>query len=290
MRVRLPEWNRKTVDWETALRPTFYLNGTFEAARVGSFRGVPVETAEGHFIRTNSVWHLPRIFFSRPEGDMRLQHRYDPDTKEFWWKIQGAVQPHALKPALPEKAGRALNYFKFHDAPYFDGTAQGYLFNPEKTGFSGRVEASNFEFKTETVERATGLLDYTNQVLNFYGVKLAHDSSETVEVQHGRFDGSFQRLYLTNAVSTLDPHRVVRCIGPKTARSFKPYRFPAPPRAVVNGSVDTRTGLLNDLHFKVEQSPFGFWKLNFDSITADVARTTNRLSISNAVADFYRGR
>ena len=40
----------------------------------------------------------------------------------------------------------------------------------------------------------------------------------------------------------LNPVAVTTAIGPRTARAFKPYRFKEPPKAVVNGGVQTGPG------------------------------------------------
>jgi hypothetical protein len=104
------------------------------------------------------------------------------------------------------------------------------------------------------------------------------------------FDARTRILYVTNTVSTIEPERITRAIGPKTAETLSPYVFRRPPTGRANGWVNVRDSRFADIRFDISGGPFHYWKFNVPEVSATVHWFNGTVTITNVAANFYKGR
>jgi len=285
--VVLPAWTNREPDWRAEVVPTLELAGAFEAGP-GSYRGLQVSAARGHAIYSNQCWHLPDLHLTRPEGQADLVHVSNDRTKEIYWRVNGSIDPNALRPLMDEKAQRALNLFTFTQPPQVEGEI--WAMRREKTprGIVGRVAVSNFTVRGESAVSFRSALRFTNQVLEWFQPEVLR-ADGVARADAVRVDLTEDRLYLTNGFSTTDPMAVARAIGPKTAKAIEPYHFLQPPQAHVNGSAPLHGTKDFDLRFDLDGGPFRWWRFNLPHIAGAVRYTGDTVALDGIRADFYGG-
>jgi len=96
----LPLWTNRQVNWRAEVQPTLRLEGKFRSDDGGAFRGVPVLSAQSHFSYSNNFWRLPDLTVMRPEGLIEAAHQANELTKDYYWRVAGAVDPKAVRPLL----------------------------------------------------------------------------------------------------------------------------------------------------------------------------------------------
>jgi hypothetical protein len=288
IRLLLPSWTNARPQWREEVMPTIELAGEFAGSN-GAFRGVPVAYARSHFTLTNLVWHLPDLLVKRPDGEATLDYTGSMATHTYRWRVDARVDPVALKPLLPEQAAqRVFDQLDFTLPPAVQGEVWGRWHEPETVGFSGRVSATNFTFRNELVSQLSGAVRFTNSMLSFADVLVRHDTQQ-VSVPSGRFDFTERVVYVTNAISTVDPDLVTRMIGPRVRAALQPYRFRTPPTVRISGRLPTFNTQDADVRFEVAGEGFSYWKFNVPSVTGDVHWRGDDLSITNVQASFYGG-
>lgn len=268
--------------------PTITLAGEF-AGSDGSFRGVPVAYASSHFAFTNLVWRLPDLFVKRPDGDAKLAYVGDMGTHEFHWRVEASLPPKALKPLFDAEAvARTIDQLTFTTAPSVQGDVWGRWNEPESLRFTGSVAATNFTFRGERCDHLSGLFRLTNSMLCFSDVTVKRQA-EQITVPSGSFDLIERVIYVTNALSSMDPDLVTKVIGPKIRAAVRPYAFRTPPTVLVNGRLPTFRIQDADVRFEVAGQAFSYWKLNARSVMGDVHWRGDSLSITNVRAAAYGG-
>ncbi|MFO1501611.1 MAG: AsmA-like C-terminal region-containing protein [Verrucomicrobiota bacterium] len=288
MRVVLPDWRDSHPRWRDEVMPTLELAGQFRGES-GTFRGVPVSYAQSHFTLTNAVWHLPDLLVRRPEGEATLAYQGDMQSHDYHWKVQAQVDPKALRPLLEQEAAqRALDQFDFTVPPTVQGEVSGRWEDLASVRFQGHVNATNFTFRKETCSLFDAELALTGSSLQFRNVTVRHDTQE-ITVPNGSYDLTERVVYVTNAISTMDPGVVTRAIGPRIAAAFEPYHFDVPPRVEVSGCLPTSNTLDADVRFAVTAGLFRYWKLGIPDMTADVYWHGDDLAITRLRAKFYGG-
>lgn len=287
-RVTLPAWTNHDPDWRAEVLPTLRLAGEFTLPERGSYRQVPVDAAHSHFIYSNLSWHLPDLTLRRREGTVQAEHRASDLTKDFYWHVNGAVNPEVLRPVLGPGEQRGLNLFTFTQPPSIDAEVWGRFHEPERTGFKARVAVTNFTFREEAISSVVTAMRYTNQLLEFFGPSI-ECGTQHVRAEGLMADLKAQLAYLTNGYSTADPLLIARVIGPKIAEAIEPYQFLRPPAAHVFGAIPLRGEEGADLHFYLDGGPFHWWKFNLPSISGHVHWEGLRLSLSEMNAAFYGG-
>jgi hypothetical protein len=284
----LPAWTNSQPDWRGKVLPTVVLHGFLEAHNA-EYRGVPISHAQTHFSFSNFVWHLPDFVATRPEGRIEFEHIGDSRTHDYSFKVRGRIDPLALQPMFGEKASRAFGFFAFTDPPFVEGEVRGRWREPDRTTVMTRVTATNFVFRGEPVSEFAANIEYTNRSIMATAVRL-RSGEENVSAPGVGFDLSAQKVYLIDAVSTMDPQRITRAIGPKVARTLSPYIFKHPPNARVNGWAEVGRGRQADMRFELSGGPFQYWKFNVPQISAMVQWVDETVTITNLSADFYNGR
>lgn len=286
--LTLPAWTNRAPDWRGEVQPTVRVDGEFVAPAGGAFRGVPVRSARAHFSLSNSVWRLPDLIAEGPGGEVGFSYTGDMRTHDYEFDVQARLDPNALRPLLDEQAQRGLALFELREPPRVEGRIWGRWRAPERTGFAGRVAATNFTFRGETCRVFSATVVFTNRLLHATNVYVRRDEGE-IHVPALALDLAGNRLWLTNAMSTVDPSAVARAIGPKTTRTLAPYRFHTPPLVTISGRLPLR-GADADAYFDVSGGPFSYWRFNLPQVQARVHWTKGRVMLTNLVAAFYDGQ
>jgi hypothetical protein len=288
VRLVLPGWTDAQPDWKGEVLPTLQLDGHVVAAHA-SYRGVQAETVELHFTHSNRVWHLPELVATRPEGQLAFSYTEDTSTRDYHFRVRSQIDPEALRPLLDTKAQKAFELFHFTTPPWVAGDVRGRWRDPDRTSVQAELRTSEFVFREEPIDELRATLQFTNRFLSATDVQVrTGDGSVTAPGVGLRLDD--QVLFLTNASAHIDPLRVARAIGPKTARILSPYHFLEPPRAVVDGSVNVSKPQSAELRFEVVGGPFHYWRFRLPEVEATVGWTNDTVMIHDLEAPFYQGR
>jgi hypothetical protein len=287
-RLVLPAWTNATTDWRAEVLPTLQLEGELRAGEA-QFRGVPISSARSQFSFSNFVWRLPDFVATCPEGRVEFDYASDLQNHDYHFKLRGQINPLALRPLFPEQAPKVLDYFHFTEPPLVEGEIWGDWRDPEKFGAAGRVTGTNFVFRDVPISELSAALSITNRFLTATDV-LVKGGGPQVSASGVGYDFTTQTVYLTNALSTLDPRLVTHAIGPRTEQVLSPYVFVVPPTARVNGWVEVRRGKHSDMLFELSGGPFSYWKFVAPQIAGTVRWADETVAITNLQADFYRGK
>ncbi|MBI2946355.1 MAG: hypothetical protein HYY23_01835 [Verrucomicrobia bacterium] len=287
-RLLLPAWtNREPGRFKETLK-TVAIAGSFETA-AAAYRGVPVTSARSQFNFSNSIWRLPNLVVSRPEGQIHLNGVENTATREYHWAIQSRIDPQALAPLLGPSEKRVLDYFQFAQPPFVQGHVRGQWGRPEHTGFSAEVALTNFTFRGEALDSVHAALQFTNRLLEFRDVKVRHGPGQ-ITAPWVAYDARANLVHVTNGVSTLEPDLVARVISRPVRAAIAPYHFQEPPTVVVNGRLPTRSQADADATFKIAGQTFNWWRFNVPEISGDVHWLGESVTITNLQAAFYRGK
>lgn len=288
VRLILPAWTNAQPNWEAEVVPTIQLAGTF-AGTQGSFRKFAVTSARAHFSLTNSSWHLPDFVLTSPQGQVQLGYRWNMQTRDFVWDVDSRMDPQALRPFFEEPEQGAFDSFAFAEPPVIRGKVWGRWREPDRIGISAQVAATNFVFRGERCSDFTTTVQFTNRFFYFTDTKIRRDEQRVVAPAVG-YDLVGEAVYVTNAVSTMDPDLVTRLIGPRTREAIEPYQFKTPPTVRVNGRLPTRDSDQADVRFEVSGQSFRYWKFSLPKVSGDVHWQGDHLSITNVQAGFYNGQ
>ncbi|HSH95468.1 MAG TPA: AsmA-like C-terminal region-containing protein, partial [Roseimicrobium sp.] len=204
--------------------------------------------------------------------------------------VLSAIDPMLIKPLFTEpKTVKVLNDFTFHQPPRLDLKVSGAWNDVKQLKASGPVIVRDAVYRGNWASNVTATIHYTDRFIGVTKALMVHDGRE-LRSSGLSLDLKAQHIWITNAVSDVDPLVVTRFIGPQTTRAVEPYKFATPPHVILHGSLPFRGADLTDLHFEVEGGPFQYWKFNLPHIKASVHWVTNFLSITNVVGDFHQGR
>jgi len=287
----LPPWSGRPDSWRTNLQDSLVLDGAFSGVGF-RFRGIGGDSATGTFTYSNRVWRIRDLRAVCPEGTVTMDYVGDERTKDFWYGVKSEIDPGIARPLVENPtASRYFGEFHFARPPVLDAEVWGRWHDPERIGFRAKVRATDMSFRGEHLDSVEGSLTYTNRFLAVSKAVL-HDGTQVSEVDGFAYDIGAGLISFTNALSTFDPARVTRTIGPKTHRMMEGYVFPVPPTVRANGVMGIRGDpSRNDIRFDVQAAPkFHWWKLNANDVTASVQSLGPLLVVSNITAGFHGGR
>ena len=287
----LPPWEHRSPNWLKETLPGLQLEGDFKVGPA-AFRGVSVLAAESHVNYSNNVWRLPDLQLTRDEGHLLAAHWTDSKTRDYYWHLQGVIDPKCATPLLEPNGQHALDLVSFTTAPELDVEIVGRWQQPELTGVKGRVALTNFTFRGETCASLRTGVEYTNLWLHLTEPRVFRSENGG---QHGALtsvavDFRTKTLYLNNGDSTIDPMVIARAVGEKTTEALEPYQFLQPPVAHVDGSIGVGGQRTADLRVRVAGGPFRWWMFNVPQITGDIHWLNQSLLLTNVTGDFYGGR
>lgn len=286
--AEIPAWTNREPDWK-AVGESVSLAARLEAGS-GSYRGATFLAGHTDLTLTNGVLRLPNLRARRPEGEVHLAYTVNPRTRQYHWAGWAQAFPQAIEPLLerPEEK-RILTNFNFTAVPpVVEGEVWGRWRAREETGFRATLSATNFVLRGEQVDVLNGRVSFTNDLFAISDV-YARCGTGVVTTPDVRIDARLQRLWVTNAQSTLDPYAFTRIIGPQTARAILPYQFSNAPAVRVHGSVPFREAESTDLHFDIVGGPFRWSFFHLPQVRGSVHWVTNRLVITNLAGAFHGG-
>lgn len=285
----LPPWNDiTTADWAGAVRPTLQLAAQV-ALTNGSYQGVHADWATTHFTYTNSLWELPDLEVARPEGGLKVFHRANDVTRDYYFKLHSTIDPQAVLPLLDAEVRPGFALCEFGQPPVITGELWGRWYDHDRIGFRGQLALTNFAFRGQLVDAVTTGLNYTNLIVECLEPRI-YRGTQHLAAAGIVADFQTHRTHFTNGFSTLDPGVVVRAIGPSVTHVMEPYHFGQPPTARFNGY--TSMGDPHDADVVFEGEGTDFESLNFRATryTAKVIWKNNLLTVTNAAGDFYGGQ
>jgi len=288
--LTLPAWTNAHPDWRADVQPTLGLDGSLEGTNGPyHFKGLPMDTVRFHFHHTNRVWLLTNFVATAPEGRLAFTYREDQRTRDYRFDLDAHLDPHALQPLVPTNYHRAFDLFAFRNPPAISGTVHGRWRAPERTAFSGTIDARDFSFRGDAIRQLQARLAFdTNRCLTARDVRLDAGQGEVTAagVDLNTADGW---LTLSDARSTVLPSRVTRAIGPRVEETLRPYAFHQPPAAHVQGRINVRRTRESDLHIALDGGPFSWWRFQVPRIKGLLHWQGDSLSITNLEAQFYQG-
>jgi hypothetical protein len=285
--LQFPPWTNSWGNFKTQVLPSLTIAGDFTGG--GFFQGIPADRATGHFHFTNFIWSIPDLVVTRPEGKALLAYVGNVTNADFYCKIDSAIDPVILKPLLPKNEQFVLQIVKFADPPRIQGEAWGNWDHAEQIGFNGHLAATNFFIREQAFSRIQTRIQFTNAVLECYDLILQRNQEE-VRAPFVLVDFPAEILFVTNAISTLDPYIAMSLVGEEAYNAIDPYRFRSAPTVKINGNVPLRHYSKADIRFEVSGNEFTFWKFHLPNLVGDVYWKSNYLSISNVRASFYGGQ
>ena len=289
--VTLPPWVDRPESWRDELKETLRLDGRFSGGEF-RFRGITGNSAAGQFNYSNRVWRIRDLRAVRPEGSVTLDYAGDERTRDYWFSIRSTIDPRIAQPLIDNPvAARVFGEFELTIPPAIEAQVWGRWFEPERIGLRAKVHLENMSFRGEHLDSVDGGLTYTNRFLAVSKAVL-RDGKQGADVEGFAYDIGAGMISFTNALSTVDPARVTRVIGPKTHKIMEPYIFPEPPTVRVDGAIGIRGDpSRNSIHFDALAAPkFRWWKLNAHDVTASVQSLGPLLVVSNLNAGFHGGR
>ncbi|MGE3312116.1 MAG: AsmA-like C-terminal region-containing protein, partial [Limisphaerales bacterium] len=286
-RATLPPWGATDVDWDATVKPTLQVDGRVRVG-AGSFKGIPFNEAVSSISYDGDTWRLPNLRTVRPEGRQEIAVEYSEGTREYRIDARGRVMPPVLKPVLGEQSAEVVDLFEFHSpvdaevsvwGPWTEGTRQAIL---------GTITATNFTFRAQRFDHLDARITYTNRFLVAAPVRLTRDAGEAVAEGVG-YDFADDRLWLTNAVNTIEPFAAAAAISPSFPAKLAPYRFATPPRIRANGTIRPRDTDSADLTLAIQGGPFEFWRLKAETIETDLLWKGSTLTFTNLSGRFFDG-
>jgi hypothetical protein len=285
IRMVAPPWTNRPDDWRNAFRSSIQIAGDF---RIGpaSFRGIETTSANSPVFYTNRTWHLPRLHATRPDGELDLDYTGNEVTHEFDVRFESHLNPDDAMPFLNPAQQKLLLQSHFSTPPAVQGELSGSWRDRQSIAFTGTVAASNFTVRGESIDAFSGKIEYTNHLFTASNVRFVQGSGN-LEIPLTSVDLVSNRIFLTNAQSTLDPGILDRQMGAKTPAFLKVVHFDTPPHVTASGSFVLGNPLATDMRFAVQGSNFHWTNLGADKITGNVLWVARDVALTNVTASLY---
>ena len=264
---------------------------SFAQAKVRDMR---IDRLEAQFSREKNevriekaTLQLPSPVDADPSRLGIIQATYDLASRRFEARVQGTIDPHALKPAMTKNMRNIVEWFGIREPVAADLVVGGVAGNPAIYCY-GPVQATNIAIQGVAVSSLQGQLDITNEIMHITGATLTRPEGVARGDVHMAF--SNQTLRLEGVESTLDPRAVAQMIGPAVAKFMEPFHLNIPSHLKVDGLLDYCNFSLNRLQARVEARRFGYDRWEADRAEFDLFVLGRRLRFTNAVAAAYGGQ
>ena len=280
--------NAPPIPWADA-ESTLQLAGTLQSGP-GAFRGVTFTSAQATLTHTNEQWFLPRVLCLRPEGELEFSYIEDGRTMDYRFDLRSRIDPLAMKPLVNEaEARRGFELFQFTETPWIEGQLCGRWRDASRLGLAVRIAATNFSFRGEPVREFRAKVSFTNDLVTGDSAFVRRAEGQA-EVPLIVCDLNREKIFLSNAVSTLDPQAVARAISDKARRTLVDYQFATPPAVKVNGVVDLIARRNeHDLHFEVDGAGFRWRNFRLPRLAGQVDWVGDFLALTKLRGEFYGG-
>ena len=251
------------------------------------------------FSYTNHSWKLSGLEGAQGRTRLGVDGEASDTTGEFAGRLRGTFDPASLRPFfMNANTLETLDLLHMAEPLSFDLRATVNWHDFGTLMASGSLALTNFSFRGQPADRATGDFFYTNLLLTLVHPQLFRASgTQMMQADTTTLDFRGGRLYITNGFSTVDPLYVVRCIGPKTTEVVAPYHFPEPPTARVDGCSPMRNVQEMDpmddadLTFVIlKPTPFQWRSLRSSGVTGTIHWRGQQLILTNITGETYGGR
>lgn len=288
--LQWPEWGEPSSGWEEwpgRVLASLEAGGQFEGAF--SYRGVAVNHASTGFHLARQGWSLPDLALTCGGGTVRLAAAGSFTNTDFSIRLESGLDPRVFRPLVTgRRQGRLMDMLRFPTPPQLAGFLTGRWEDLAGLVFEGTIEASNFFLRDQLFTSLRSEVLVTNQEIHCRDLELTR-GPEVLELPYARIEPANEVMFVTNAVSTLDPYIAMSLVGNDAYEAIDPYRFGQPPRLRVSGYVPLRHYSKSNLQFHVDGEDFRFWKFHLPAVQGDVHWRGDQLTLSNVVADFYGG-
>jgi hypothetical protein len=288
--LRVPLPLREEINWEREVMPTVAAQGEFQIGKC-AYRSVPFDSARAPFTFSNSVFRMPELVVTRPEGSARGAYSSKPLLKEFHWKLQSNIDPKILRPLFAEtNVMRAFDMVEFSTPPKISAEIAGHWRDLDRLSGFAEVAATNFAVRGQQVTFGKTFVAYTNQVLEFLNPFVMRQQ-ETGTAARIAIDIGQKKILFTNVHGNLNPYIVTAAIGKSASQAIAPYEFAIPPDVKLNGVLDIkRGGWEDDMHFSVNGGPM-FWKpFHAQKVGGQIHWAGRTVFLSDMFANLHNGQ
>jgi hypothetical protein len=296
--LTLPPWANRAAGWRDDIEPSVRLQGDLAFTNALVAGVARVDTVRTHFRYANLVWNLPDLELTQGRTTLALTGEEDEATKNFRCTLGGNLDAESVRSFLTESnAARGFAVLRFNQPVAVELDVTGSLRDLAALSATGRVVATDFAIRGQTVDRLAATLAYTNLTAEFYHPQMVRaNGGEKFAAEKLTLDLAGRKLWLQGGRGRITPMAVARAIGPKTAEAFAPYQFLAVPEATVDGCIPLtfRHGDLvtddADLQFHVIGTlPFRWRKFETPAMAGTIRWLRNDLIITNVTAACYGG-
>jgi hypothetical protein len=296
--LTLPPWANRAAGWRDDIEPSVRLHGdlAFTNALVAGL--ARVDSVRTHFNYANLVWNLPDLEITQGRTALALTGEEDEATKNFRCTVGGNLDGESVRSFLTDSnAAKGFAILRFNQPVAMGLDVTGNLRDFAALSATGRVAATNFAIRGQTVDSVSATLAYTNLTAEFFHPQMARaGGAEKFTAEKMTLDLAGRKLWIQGGRGRVTPLVVATAIGPKTAEGFAPYHFLAVPEATADGCIPLtfRHGDLvtddADLQFHVIGTlPFRWERFETPAIGGNIRWLGNNLIITNVAGACYGG-
>jgi hypothetical protein len=296
--LALPAWTNGASDWRDDIEPSVRLAGDLAFTNALVDGVAPLDSVWTHFSYGNLIWSLPNLELAQGRTKLELNIEESEATKNFHCLLGGKLDSEIVRPFLTtSNAVRGFGYLTMHEPLALVLDVHGNLRDFDVLTVTGRVAATDFAIRGQTVDSLTATLAYTNLTAEFFHPQLSRaDGAQKFAAEKLTLDIAGERLFIHAGEGNVEPLVVGRAIGPKTAQAMEPYHFHASPHARADGCIPLkhRDGELvdddADIRFDILGTvPFGWKRFETPRITGTIHWLGNNLILTNVVSECYGG-
>jgi len=284
--------------WQEELWAGAHLHGAVAFTNTVVAGGAPFGSVQTHFTYANRVWSLPDLALTQGRTTLEMGGEENDATEDFNFVIGGKLDAESVRPFLAtSNAAAGFKALQFREPVTLELELAGNLRDFATLAATGRVVATDFAIRGQTVDSITAALRYTNLTAEFFHPQMARaNGTERFAAEKVTLDLAGQRIFLHGGTGHVSPVAVGKAIGPQTAAAMEPYHFLDLPNATVEGCIPLkqRAGELvtDDADLRVDvigTTPFRWRKFETPRITGTIHWLAHDLILTNVVSECYGG-
>ena len=225
-----------------------------------------------HFAWKDGVLYARDVKFSVGRGNFSGELWVAPG--DFRLNARNTIAPSSLLGLFDPNTRAFLSKMEFEDLP--DVTVALHATKPDFASLRGKghLKLGRTAMRGSWLDSAESDFEIGDRCVTYRDF--------VIKTREGRGTGSFaydvglQEARLNGIRSTLVPVDVLMWIDPKIAESLKPYRFRAPPSAIVEGKVHLKDPTKNNLSIRIESA---------EGLDYDLLHRTLRFGKTSAVVN-----
>ena len=284
----LPAWTNREPDRFAASLADLRFSAELGVGSA-AYEGVSLLSAHSHINLSNLVWQLPDLIINRPEGSLRAAGSYNQNSQDYAFHVHSEIDHQAARPLVDPGARVVFDQIVLGKPPVIDaditgrGTAAATIF------VTGSISATNLSVRRELPVNLHADLSYHDKILEVRN-PLVEREGKKMTATFILVDFPSQRMFLTNAVSNMDPRPLLHIIGPVVTATMAPYEFLAPPLIYCSGIIPLGEHVPADLSFHIIGGPFHWTRFNLAEIDTRAHWIGDHLYLSDVRSEFYGGR